>query len=291
MKSANNESILSQIVEILSRATSPVSTSEICDQIATHSHSVRARLSERAGKEFFRIGRGLYAPIIKGQAGIQGDSLEILTEMADAGHRLEHVTLDIPYHGNGVKGGNRDIADFEDIDPEYFGKALDQIDRMIDEDTPVVFIFSNGKSSRKVRQKYQAEMDRRFKLVREYTYQKQDKSGRPVRFGRHQLPTEAVLIYTRSGKVLGNPPKNLEIAAQRPWRKYPTQKPVSLLEKLYSIFTRPGQTILDPFAGSGSSGIAAAKMRLKSVLIDKAHNPLHMMRRLFGFPSGLNYSR
>jgi len=39
---------------------------------------------------------------------------------------------------------------------------------------------------------------------------------------------------------------------------HPTQKPVSLLASLIRSFSLPGKTILDPFAGSGSTCAAAA---------------------------------
>ena len=38
---------------------------------------------------------------------------------------------------------------------------------------------------------------------------------------------------------------------------HPTQKPVALLERLISIFTDPGDVVIDPCAGSGSTLIAA----------------------------------
>lgn len=36
-----------------------------------------------------------------------------------------------------------------------------------------------------------------------------------------------------------------------------TVKPVLLISHLVKLFTRPGQTVLDPFTGSGSHGVAA----------------------------------
>lgn len=38
---------------------------------------------------------------------------------------------------------------------------------------------------------------------------------------------------------------------------HPTQKPIKLLERLISIFTDPGDVVIDPVAGSGSTLIAA----------------------------------
>ena len=42
---------------------------------------------------------------------------------------------------------------------------------------------------------------------------------------------------------------------------HPTQKPVKLLKRLINIFTDPGDVVIDPVAGSGSTLRAAAEMR------------------------------
>lgn len=42
---------------------------------------------------------------------------------------------------------------------------------------------------------------------------------------------------------------------------HPTQKPVKLLKRLIDIFTDPGDVVIDPVAGSGSTLRAAAEMR------------------------------
>lgn len=50
--------------------------------------------------------------------------------------------------------------------------------------------------------------------------------------------------------------------------KHPTVKPVSLMRWLVRLVTPPGGLILDPFAGSGSTGIAAIAEGLRAVLIE-----------------------
>lgn len=45
---------------------------------------------------------------------------------------------------------------------------------------------------------------------------------------------------------------------------HPTQKPVSLLEKLIEIFTDPGDVVIDPCAGSGTTLLAAANCGCKA---------------------------
>jgi adenine-specific DNA-methyltransferase len=49
----------------------------------------------------------------------------------------------------------------------------------------------------------------------------------------------------------------------QPWaysgnRSHPTEKDVRILKPLIDAFTKPGQVVLDPFAGSGSTLVAAA---------------------------------
>lgn len=45
---------------------------------------------------------------------------------------------------------------------------------------------------------------------------------------------------------------------------HPTQKPIKLLEKLINIFTDPGDVVLDPVAGSGSTLISAYNLGRRS---------------------------
>lgn len=50
---------------------------------------------------------------------------------------------------------------------------------------------------------------------------------------------------------------------------HPTQKPVSLMEDLCRLLTPPGGHILDPFAGSGSTGEAAARNGFRCTMIER----------------------
>ena len=42
-------------------------------------------------------------------------------------------------------------------------------------------------------------------------------------------------------------------------RVHPTQKPLALMMWLLNNYTQPGDTILDPFMGSGTTGVACVK--------------------------------
>jgi len=50
--------------------------------------------------------------------------------------------------------------------------------------------------------------------------------------------------------------------------KHPTQKPLKLLERILLASTNEGDTVLDPFNGSGSTGVAALRLDRKYVGIE-----------------------
>lgn len=52
-------------------------------------------------------------------------------------------------------------------------------------------------------------------------------------------------------------------------RYHPTQKPTELLQQLIEMFTKHEQTILDPFMGSGSTGVACVNTGRKFIGIEK----------------------
>ena len=49
---------------------------------------------------------------------------------------------------------------------------------------------------------------------------------------------------------------------------HPTEKPVSLMREIVALFSYPGQTILDPFMGSGTTLVACAKLGRKGIGIE-----------------------
>jgi DNA modification methylase len=50
---------------------------------------------------------------------------------------------------------------------------------------------------------------------------------------------------------------------------HPTEKPLPLLSKWTQQFTDKGETILDPFMGSGTTGVAAVQMGRKFIGIER----------------------
>lgn len=60
---------------------------------------------------------------------------------------------------------------------------------------------------------------------------------------------------------------------------YPTQKPLALLERIISASSNPGDTVLDPFCGCGTTVHAAEKLGRKWIGIDVTHLAVGLIRR------------
>jgi site-specific DNA-methyltransferase (adenine-specific) len=64
---------------------------------------------------------------------------------------------------------------------------------------------------------------------------------------------------------------------------YPTQKPVALLERVVNASSRPGDVVLDPFCGCGTSVAAAQNLGRKWIGIDITHLAITLIKsRLLG---------
>jgi site-specific DNA-methyltransferase (adenine-specific) len=60
---------------------------------------------------------------------------------------------------------------------------------------------------------------------------------------------------------------------------YPTQKPLGILERIVRVHSNPGDTVLDFFAGSGTTGEAALRNGRNVILIDQNPEACAVMRK------------
>ncbi len=60
---------------------------------------------------------------------------------------------------------------------------------------------------------------------------------------------------------------------------YPTQKPLALLEPLVRAHSRPGELVLDPFCGSGTTLVAAVRAGRRALGVDRSEEALAIARK------------
>ncbi len=124
-----------------------------------------------------------------------------------------------------------------------------------------------------------------------------------------RLESEGKIVYSKKGmpRILrpldltkGSPLQDLWIDIDPPnsgsteLLNYPTQKPVSLLERIISASSNPGDVILDPFAGCGTSIAAAQKLGRKWLGIDITHLGVallkYRLKSMFDLEAGKDYT-
>lgn len=66
---------------------------------------------------------------------------------------------------------------------------------------------------------------------------------------------------------------------EKRYGKHPTQKPEALLERMIEATTLPGQTVFDPFCGSGTTGVVALRLGRKFIGCDLEQDYLEVAQR------------
>lgn len=88
----------------------------------------------------------------------------------------------------------------------------------------------------------------------------------PEKAARGKLPTDVwwhTIVPTNSKERTG----------------YPTQKPLGILRRIIEASSNPGDTVLDFFAGSGTTGVAAHESGRTFALIDNNAQAIEVMRQ------------
>ena len=84
----------------------------------------------------------------------------------------------------------------------------------------------------------------------------------------------------RRGKTVTGTWWQTIVSPQRKERTgYPTQKPLPILSRIVRASSRPGDLVLDFFAGSGTTGEAAGRLGRRFILVDNNPEAIAVMRR------------
>lgn len=113
---------------------------------------------------------------------------------------------------------------------------------------------------------------------RQPPYNPQMGAGEPYRKSRNGNSTnygKALRVLSESNgercpkSILDVRHENAFYTVSPEFRRHPTQKSVRALEYLIKTYTKPGDVVLDPFMGSGSTGVAAINTGRKFVGIER----------------------
>jgi adenine-specific DNA-methyltransferase len=177
---------------------------------------------------------------------IHGDCLRVLPTLAAAS--VNFILTDPPYITRYQSRDGRTVPN--DDNDRWLRPAFAQMYRALEKDAFCVSFYGWPQADRFM-QAYRAAG---FSVVGHFAFPKRYTSS--TRYLRYQHECAHLLAK-------GNPRYPQEtIGDVIDWtysgnRLHPTQKPLSVLLPLVETFSRPGAMVLDPFAGSGSSLLAA----------------------------------
>lgn len=195
----------------------------------------------------------------------QGDCLEIMGELIKDGVKVDAVISDPPYgmdfKSNYRKEKYEKISNDDDLSflDEYFQKC----DKLLKDDTHIYCFCSWHHID-----KFKIAFEKYFTLKNIIVWEKNNTSMGDLE-GSY-APKHEFILFGHKGRRLRNGKRLPDvIQAKRTGNKFhPTQKPVDLLEIFIKQSTNANDLVLDPFMGSGSTGVACMNTNRRFIGIE-----------------------
>jgi site-specific DNA-methyltransferase (adenine-specific) len=181
---------------------------------------------------------------------IQGDCLEILPQLSD--ESVHFILTDPPYITRYSSRDGRTVPN--DDNSAWLKPAFKEMYRVLKQDSFAVSFYGWPQAHRFM----YAFRDAGFRVVGHLVFPKRYASA--SKFLRYQH--ECAYLLAKGNPQQPQKPLSDVIEWVYTGNKlHPTQKPLSVLSPIIEAFTRKGDTVLDPFAGSGSTLAAAQLLR------------------------------
>jgi site-specific DNA-methyltransferase (adenine-specific) len=183
---------------------------------------------------------------------LYGDSIQLLQRVPD--DSVDLILTDPPYLVNYRSRDGRTFQNENPDDTSWLEPAFAEMYRVLKPDSLCLSFYGYSMAHHFL----QAFESAGFRVVGHIVFKKHYASG--ARFTR-RTHEQAYLLAKGRPRTPMQP-----IDDVLPWGKYtgnrlhPCQKPVSIFQPVIEAFTKPGDLILDPFAGSASTAVAAKSL-------------------------------
>ena len=194
----------------------------------------------------------------------QGDCLDLMRDIPDG--LVDMIATDPPYgmdlQSNYRKDQHAKIAGDKNLDwlPEFVRESH----RVAADNTAHYFFCSYHKID-----VFKQELERHFKIKNLLVWEKNNTSMGDL--AGDFAPKLEFCWFVHKGRALirGKRDPNIFKFARTQNDLHPTQKPVELMEYLIEKFSDPGMIVLDPFAGSGTTAVAAERTGRRWICIER----------------------
>lgn len=208
------------------------------------------------------------------------DAYEALPKLAESGVSVDHIITDPPYNiskGNNfktMKSAHRRGVDFGEWDKGFdLFSWIDTVNKMLKPGGSFIIFCSYRFISLIIRRLEQNNL-----VVKDVLkWIKTNPMPRNIT-RRYVQDTEYAVWAVKPGKSwVFNKPDNISylraefrtpVVSGAERTVHPTQKSLKLMKDIVEIHTNEGQTIMDPFMGSGTTGVAAIALERKFVGIE-----------------------
>lgn len=197
---------------------------------------------------------------------IQGDCLEVMKDIPDKS--VDCIITDPPYGMNYQSSRRTATEKFKKIENDnnidWFPEFIKECYRVL-KDNSHIYIFCNDYNISKFRDLQESVG---FKNKRTLVWVKNNHTSGDL-LGDYANKTEFI-NYAQKGRRLLNGGRDTNVLnfSRVSKLEHPTQKPVDLNEYLIRKSTNENDTILDPFAGSGTTGVACKNLNRNYILIE-----------------------
>jgi len=201
----------------------------------------------------------------------QGDCRDLLAQMPD--HSIDLVIADPPW-GIGFDTKSRqarsNITDYQDESEDsmmLIYEALLELHRVMAPDSHLYLFFGVTTYPEVLVLLEEAQ----FSVSSIPLIWNKSSGGSPGLGKTHPNAYETIFFARKGSRKLSSGTSNV-FSHPRPNyedRWHSAQKPVELLVELIECSSSPGETVLDPFAGSGATGLAAVQLEREAILIEK----------------------
>ena len=205
---------------------------------------------------------------------MQGDCLERMKEIPD--NSVDMVLTDPPYNiakKNNFHTMGRAGIDFGEWDKGFdLFSYINEIPRVLAKDGSVV-IFNDWKNMGDI-----ARYGESLGLVIKDMIRWEKSNPMPRNKDRRYITDyecavwltmpKAKWIFNRQSDTYDRPVFKGSLTPRKEKTKHTTQKPVYLMEAILNTHSNPGCSILDPFMGSGTTGVACKNLNRKFIGIE-----------------------
>jgi DNA modification methylase len=207
------------------------------------------------------------------------DSLKVLSELND--NSIDLIITSPPYEdvtGAGYTAQNKDVL-FLKLYSEFIDKTFRQYKRILKPNGQLFFNIKSKTLKKTLRTPHWLEFTDGFQslIYKSYIIWKYSGSFDSSK-SRFHLDYEVIYHLSKGDNIYLNDKCGINDPLSSVWyiphsikkseRVHPTQMPIALVDRILDVASKPGDTVLDNFLGSGTTGVAALKRNLNFIGIE-----------------------